>query len=478
MIEQLRKGLIYTTLGQYGNVLVNFIVNAILSRILTPKEYGIVAVISVFIVFFQVLSDMGIGPSIIQNKMLTQVDVNNIFGFSFYFSLLLSVIFIFIGVFLSTAYSNPIYNSLSQILSISLFFYTLNIVPQAILKKDKMFKTLNIILVVSALFSGSFGILFSCLGFGVYSLVWMTVINSIMAFIFTFINSKISFKLTFRKESLAMVSGFAKNQFGFGIVNYFSRNTDTILIGKFIGGEAVGSYNKAYQLLMYPATIFNGIINPVLQPILSDFQEDVVRIKTIYLKIIHFLMLLGIPISIYLSMNSQRIIFFIFGNQWSDSVYPFSILALSIWTQMVAVTTSSIFQARNKTNLLLISGLINSTIIITLVIIGVIFQSIDLVATLLSFGYFFTLCVTFYFLLYKVLNSNFYELVNEMTNSIFIGMGTFITMLLYNEFTQESNFGSLVSSFIIFSFIYFILLYYTKEYKFILSFINKKEEKQ
>ena len=70
-----------------------------------------------------------------------------------------------------------------------------------------------------------------------------------------------------------------KNQFGFNFINYFSRNSDNILIGKFISTEALGNYNKAYQLLMYPNTIFSGIITPVLQPVLSDYESDVKTIK-------------------------------------------------------------------------------------------------------------------------------------------------------------------------------------------------------
>src|SRR5699024_934904 len=97
MADEFKKGIFYSALGKYSNVVIQLLVTAVLSRILTPEEYGIVAVVNVFLIFFQMLADFGIGPAIIQNKTLSKQEINSIFGFSLYLALFLGIVFVFLG---------------------------------------------------------------------------------------------------------------------------------------------------------------------------------------------------------------------------------------------------------------------------------------------------------------------------------------------------------------------------------------------
>ncbi len=92
---------------------------------------------------------------------------------------------------------------------------------------------------------------------------------------------------------------FSSNQFGFGLVNYFSRNLDNILVGKFFGAEALGNYGKSYQMLTYPNTILTNIITPVIQPILARHQDNVPLIRNVYSKVLRLLLLIGVPLSFF-----------------------------------------------------------------------------------------------------------------------------------------------------------------------------------
>lgn len=422
MLDQLRKGLVYTFIGQYGNVLVSVLVNVILSRLLTPHEYGIIAVIMVFIVFFQLLSEMGLGPAIIQNKFLSKNDIYNIFSFSILLAITLAIIFALFGFLLSYFYNNHIYIYLSLILSIAVFFYAAVVVPSAVLKKRKEFKYINISLVSSALLGGVLGVFLAFEGGGVYSLVLMTTLTATSNFIFLFLKSDLRFNLKFDFKTLSKIFNFARNQFLFNILNYFSRNMDTILISKFISSTAIGNYNKAYQLLMYPAAILNGVINPVLQPVLSDYLDDEVLIDKTFLKLIHYLILIGMPMSVFFSFDSKEIIFFVFGTQWGKSVVPFSLLATTVWIQIVLVSTSAIFQVKNKTKYLVVSGWINAVLITLAVVIGVLFQSINYVAAFISVSYVLSFCSTIYILYKKVMQCSFKEIIRIFLSPILIGL--------------------------------------------------------
>lgn len=437
--SNLKLGFFYTAIGKYGMMIIQIVVNAILSRLLSPSDYGIVAITTVFITFFQLLADMGIGPAIIQNKTLTNDDIGEIYWFSIILSLFFTILFGLSGIVFVSIYNDEIYYKLNALLSLSVLFYSLLIVPNAILLKKKDFKAINLFKIIAAIIGGGISMLLALDGWGVFSLAINNIIIAVISFVLIAKRSQVKIKLPNNFNSLKKIWTFSKNQFGFNFINYFSRNSDNILIGKFISTEALGNYNKAYQLLMYPNTIFSGIITPVLQPVLSDYESDVKTIKKIYLDIVHILALFGMPLSIFFSLSSRQVIFFMFGNQWEDAILPFSILALTVWIQMLVSSTGAIFQARNKTNYLMFGGLVSAFILVFSIVLGVSLKSIIYVSLFLTFGFVVNLIFSFWLLMTKALSSNLLEffshLIRPTVISFFVGIG----LLLYGNFINPQN---------------------------------------
>jgi O-antigen/teichoic acid export membrane protein len=221
---------------------------------------------------------------------------------------------------------------------------------------------------------------------------------------------------------LAKVWTFAKNQFGFNLINYFSRNADTILIGKVFGPTAVANYSKAYQLLMMPNNALLGIINPVLLPILSDYQDDVAYIRQAYLKIVHVLALIGVPLSVFLCIEGHNIIFTLFGDQWGDAVSPFVILSLTVWIQMTLSSTGAVFQALNKTHQLFVTGSLSAIILVSGIVAGVFMGSIDTVAITLSIGFLLNFFLNYSIMMNVVLDSSLVPLLKEFIAPFGIGI--------------------------------------------------------
>lgn len=476
MLNQFKKGFFYTTLGQYGNMGITLLINIILSRLLTPTDYGTVAVISVFIVFFQMLSDMGIGPAIIQNKKLTELEISKIFNISAIFSLVLSLLFLGIGFLLSLFYRDEIYQRLSYLLSVAVFFYSIIVVPMANLKKDKNFKIINVSLIASSLAGGVVGVTVALLGGGVYSLVINSVVASVTNFLIILKKSHLKLTKTIEFTPIIKIYSFARNQFAFNFFNYFSRNIDSFLIGKFISPVALGNYNKSYQLLMYPAAVFNGIINPVLQPILSDYEQDVSTIRDVYFNLVHVLLLFAMPVSIFMSMCSKEIIYFLFGKQWFDSVFPLRILSLTIWIQVVNIIASAIYQSRNKTKYLLLNGILSSLIIIISILIGLYFETIQMVSICLSIGFLINFVLSMSLLLYKVLDSKWKNVINFFISPILISFFIFISLYFFQNRFNAIIINDFISLFIqgfIFLVVFICGLFLTREYRYIIKFFKK-----
>ncbi|MGF2995124.1 lipopolysaccharide biosynthesis protein [Lactococcus lactis] len=463
MNKQLKSGFIFTTIGVYSNFLLQIVLNMIMSRLLTPKDYGVVAIMQVFVLFFSMLIEAGMGPAIIQNKSLSNIDNSVLFNYSVIFSIVLAAIFGFFGIALSSVYDNEIYIKLTWLFSISIFFSGLNIVPTAILNKTKKFKAVNFSIVLGNFCGGIIGITFAFLGMGVYALIYSTIISSFCALLLNLRFSKIKFINSFSSSPIKEIWNFSKNQFMFNFINYFSRNSDNILIGKFLGAYSLAEYNKAYQLLMVPNTLFLGIVNPVLQPVLSEYQDDVEYIKNTYLKIIHLLALLGVPLSIFLSLSSKEIIFFMFGNQWGNSVQPFSILALTVWIQMTLSSSGAIYQARNHSKLLLINGYITGGVLVCSIIIGIVLGSINFVAYCLGIGFLLNFFIGFYMLNKYTIFCKFKTFMHEFLSPFMLGIIVFGCLITVNQISINSIFLKLLAKGIIFLVVVFTYILNTQE---------------
>lgn len=477
-MNHLKVGFLFTGIAKFSNLIVNLIVNAILSRLLTPEEYGVVSIVQVFILFFQLFVEAGMGPAIIQNKKLTDRDNSILFNYSLIIAVSLAVLYGLFGNVLAYIYSNPIYVSLSWFQTIAILFNGLNVVPSAILNKEKKFKEINFNIIIANIFSGLGGVLAAITGLGVYSLIISSIILALISFILNFRKANIKIVKSWNRSVLNSILDFSVNQFSFNFINYFSRNADSILIGRFIGPGALGNYNKAYQLLMMPNNILLGIINPVLQPVLSEYQNDVLLIRKTYFKILRLLALVGVSLSVFLSIFSQEIILFLFGNQWGAAVFPFRVLATTVWVQMTLSSTGAIFQARDKTRDLLTTGIYSAIILVTSIIIGILIGDLNSVAISLTIGFYINYFMNFSRVMKLALDTNIFAMLKEFKNAFIIGLTEIVVMLtIYPMVTRVNNvFLILLISGLIFAFVFLIASYFLGEIKLLKSSFSNLDE--
>ena len=136
----IKKAVMINFISKYSNIITQMLISVILARLLTPNDYGIVAVISVFTTLFGLIANMGIGPAIIQNKELKKEEIEDIFSFTIYVSLFVAISFGIFSIPISIIYKNNIYLPIGSLLSLSIFFNALNMVPNALVSKEKNLK--------------------------------------------------------------------------------------------------------------------------------------------------------------------------------------------------------------------------------------------------------------------------------------------------------------------------------------------------
>lgn len=433
--KDLFTGVAYNAISKYSGIIVSLIVSAVLARIISPEDFGIIAIAMVIITFFSVFSDLGIAPAIIQNKDLTKENLSDIFSFTFWLGLGISICFFFSSWIVASYYNIDKLINICQLLSINLFFVTINIVPNGLLYKNKEFRFIAFRTFIIQLSGGIISIIAALNGGGLYALLINPIFSSISLFIINILRYPQKLRVRFNIYSIRMIFSYSSYQFLFNLINYFSRNLDKLLIGKYMGMLPLGYYEKSYRLMMLPLQNISYAITPVMHPIFSDFQNDLKKLSSSYLKIVRLLAFIGLPLSVLLWFTSREIVLVIFGDQWIDSIPVFQILSLSVGIQIILSTSGAIFQAANATKLLFVSGFISTILNVAGILIGIfIFNSLIAVAWCITI----TFCINFiqcYLLMYKyTLRVNFLNFVKQLISPTILSLLIYCSLIIISYF--------------------------------------------
>ncbi|GAB7231607.1 lipopolysaccharide biosynthesis protein [Facklamia hominis] len=421
-MNKLREGIIYNSIGKYSNVLISLIVQIILARMITPKEFGIIAIVNVFLVFFQLLSDFGFGPAVIQQKDLDDLEINHIYSFTVYYSIVLALLLCFSSKFITNFYNLSELRTAIPLMSIVLLLNSLISLPQSILLKQKNFKIVNYAQIFGNLFNGLISVFFAYLGYSFMSIIFGQITRGIILLCIYLYLTKMRFTFHFSFKPISKIFGFAKNQLIFNIINYFSRNLDNILIGRYMSPTELGFYDKAYQLTLYPNSIFTGVITSAIQPVFSEFEDNVSHIKNGYLRVTNVLANLSIPLTVFLFFNSKDIILLLYGEQWLNSEMVFKILCISVWIQMLQSCTGAFLQSANRTDLLLLSGILSSILNIIGIIFGIRLGDIKWVAIMILISFSINFIQTNFLMMNIAFNTTIIEFFKNLLKPVVLGL--------------------------------------------------------
>lgn len=475
--SQILKGSIYTGIAKYYNIFCQLLVTAILARLLSPSEFGIVAIAMVVISFFDIFADAGLGPAIVQKKGMDEEEYSHVYSISIYFALLLSLFFLLLVKPVSAYYGEETLVLLLSLLTVQLFFVTVKIVPRALLLKGKRFKTLSKIGMTSITIFGFVSVVVAYLGGGIISLIIIPIGNSIFSFICCLLstNEHLRFLVSPKLAPTKKLLSFSFFQLSFNVINYFSRNLDKLLMGKFLGMSDLGYYEKSYRIMTLPLSTLTNVLSPTIQPVLAKYQDDRDVLLSSYYKMTRLLIFLGALIVPFLFFSAKELILIVFGSQWIYAIPIFKILSVSCIFQLADSLSGGFLQAANAPRYLFVSGFLCALLNILFLLIGLLVFG-DLYCTTIcvsmSFSLNFIVSVIFivkmtfrdalanYFklfvkplclLFFTALSLYVTTLIQIDNNFITLAIKVVITIcmaLLYNHYEHIVDFGGLLNSII------------------------------
>ncbi|EDY96715.1 polysaccharide biosynthesis protein [Phocaeicola plebeius DSM 17135] len=474
--QEMINGVFWTALQKYSGLIIQIIVTAILARLLSPEDFGVVAVSTVLIAFFTLFTDMGIGPAIIQKQDLTKEDFNSIFSFTIWGGLILAILFFITSYPIGIFYKKDSLVLICQILSINLLFAAWNIVPNALINKNKRFKFIAKRTLTLQVISGIISVFSAFNGLGIYSLLISPILTAVGVFILNYKEYPLEFKLHIHTNSLKKIFSYSSYQFLFNFINYFSRNLDKLIIGRYFSMHDLGYYEKSYRLMMLPLQYVTNIITPVMHPILTSLQNDYKNLTDKYNSIIKLLATISFPLGIFLYFAANDIIYIVYGNRWENAIPVFQILALSLPLQMILSTTGAIYQAAGKTNWLFYGGVSNTCFtVLGFIIASVYFKTIEAMAWAWDITLFFNTIIS-YFVLYKiVLKQRLREVIKICISPTISAILIILVLAIIPSNIPNNHLIQLIIKFSVSFIVCIIFIQLTKQYNLIQGYKKIKQ---
>lgn len=341
------SGFLWSFIGVGGQAILQLIVLAILARLLSPADFGVVSAAVVVSQFSNIFSELGVGPAIIQRSDIKEDDLRVGFTLSLFFGTFIALLIYLCAPIISGFFKIP---QLEKVLFIYSFIFIIkgfSAISEALLQRELKFKIITSI----ELFSFAFG--YACVGiyladqgYGYWSLVGAHLSQSFIKAVGVIVCRFHSMKPLLDKKIIRGLLYFGSGHSIARIANFLANQGDNLVIGRMLGAEALGNYGRAYQLVVMPANMFGQVFDRVLFPVMSKVQDDTRKLSEAYKKSVSIITWVMIPFSCLMWILSQEIIRLILGAKWLSLVLPFQILAIGLVFRVVHKISDAL--ARSK----------------------------------------------------------------------------------------------------------------------------------
>lgn len=371
--DDLRKktinGFLWSFIDNAGTVGGQFIIGIILARLLTPADFGIIGMLTIFISVGQSLINSGFGQALIQKKDSNQIDFSTVFYFNVLISIILWMIIWICSPYIAKFYNQPQLELLAKVLCFSFVISSFGWMQQIHLSKSIEFKAQSIIGIVSVLFSGSIGIYLAFKGFGVWALVFQTLIKNIVTVLLLWKVNSWRPTLEFSYNSLKGLFNYGSRiLFGTLIATIFS-NIYLLVIGRLFNAQSLGYYTRASQFKDLPVNTITSIVQKVTYPVFSSIQDDDIKLINGARRINRILLSISLPIMVILYLVASPLIHFILTDKWMPAVPYLQMLCTFGWIYVLQTTNVTIFTIKGRSDYYLTFQLIEKIIIILAIMI-------------------------------------------------------------------------------------------------------------
>jgi PST family polysaccharide transporter len=349
----LARHLSWTAISQVSRQVIQVALGVVLARLLTPEDFGLIGLTVVFTGFANLFSDLGLGAALVQRKDITDRDLNFVFWLNLLTGITLTIVTILCAPLIAQFYHEPRLIGITRLLGICPVISSLGLVPGSIMQKQFRFKALAITDLGSVIVSSVLACWAAAIGLGVMSLVIQAIAIQASAVCFRWAAAKWypTFRLSF-KSGRRLVP-FGSGLLGSSLVNYWVRNGDNLLVGRFCGAVPLGLYSRSYTLMVLPVNQVNTVLSPVLFPALSLVQDSKAELRRVFLFANQAIAVIAFPLMLGLAVVTDDFVHVLWGDRWLGTVAIIRVLAIAGVGNAIGTTSGWIYMAVGRTDRML-----------------------------------------------------------------------------------------------------------------------------
>lgn len=347
------KGTIWSSVERFSVQGIAFVVMIIMARILTPEDYGLVGMVTIFIAVSQSLVDSGFSQALIRKQDRTETDNSTVFFFNIAVGLFLYLILFLCAPLIARFYDQPLLTPLTRLISLSVLINSFVVVQRALLTVKIDFKTQAKASLSAAIIAGAVGITMAYTGFGVWAIVWYQLVNLAVNVGLLWVFSRWRPRLLYSWASFRELFSFGSKLALSGIIDTLYNNIYLIVIGKVFKASDLGYYTRSSQFAQFPSSNLSAIMQRVTFPVLCTIQDDDDRLRSVYRRFLRLSAFVVFPLMCGLAGVSYPFIRLILGEKWLFSAELLQIICLSMMWYPVHAINLNLLQVKGRSDLFL-----------------------------------------------------------------------------------------------------------------------------
>lgn len=349
--ERTLSGALWSVTSQTGRQAILLASNIILARLLTPRDFGLTATVLIFVNFAIILAEQGFGAALIQRKEVTEDHLSSIFWVNVALGLGFTVLFLAGAPFIAALFHEPALIPLTRVIACIFAINSLGMVQATMLTRRLAFKSLAKAEIAAAWLGGAVAIILAWRGWGPMSIAVQAVVTSVVSVLILWKVDDFRPRARFRWAAVRDLAEFSTNSLVSSVTHYWVHNVDNVLVGLTLGQGPLGIYTRAYSVMLFPLSRVSRVLSRVMFPSLSLIQDDLPRVRGVYLKMTRVIALVTFPLMIGVAATAENFTAVVFGPQWGEMVPLLRILAIVGMVQSVTTLTVNLYLARNETGL-------------------------------------------------------------------------------------------------------------------------------
>lgn len=344
------KGVIWSSIDRFTTQGISFVFSMLIARMLLPSDYGVIAMLGIFMAVSQCFIDSGFGAALIRKKDRTETDFCTVFYFNIVVACLFYGLLWLASPYIARFYDMPLLESVTKVWGLNLIVNAFGGIQNAQLSIAIDFKSRAKISVITTLFTGLVGLWFAYHGHGVWALVYQGVASAILRCFLLWCIVRWVPKLIFSWKSFKELFSFGSKLLASSLLDTVYNNIYTLVIGKFFAASSLGVYSRANQLAQFPSSNITGVLQNVTFPVLSTIQDEETRLASAYRRFLQLSAFIVFPLMLGLSAVADPFIRLTLTDKWAGSIYLLQIICFSLMWYPIHAINLNLLQVKGRSD--------------------------------------------------------------------------------------------------------------------------------